>query len=67
MSTPRSNINQGGMTSRSSINSAIKARKNNLKTYKNGPGQYVEESKRINVKIDREGNLVSATAEKQNI
>ena len=65
MSTPRSNINQGGITSRSSINSAIKVKKINLKTYTNGPGQYVEESKRINVKIDREGNLVSATTEKK--
>jgi hypothetical protein len=38
MSTPRSNINQGGITSRSSINSAIKVKKINLKTYTNGPG-----------------------------
>jgi t-SNARE complex subunit (syntaxin) len=38
MSTPRSNINTGVITSRSSINSARKARKNNLKTYQNGPG-----------------------------
>jgi len=38
MSTPRSNFNQGGITSRSSINSAIKTRKNHLKNYKNVPG-----------------------------
>lgn len=36
MSTPRSNIGQ--MTSRGSMNSAIKPRKNNIKLYNQIPG-----------------------------